>query len=107
MIWCENEKIPIGLSHVRCDKHVKVNWQQWTDELSEWMDGYKLDLTQYSVGDEVLCPVCGKKVDFRFWMSDVMPHLVQKVKGETNDPIFNNPKSPKPQEPDAGIIQGF
>ncbi len=106
MIYCEHEKLPIGISRIKCSKDVKVNWQQWVDGLAEWLEGYKIDLTGYNVGDEVKCPVCGNKVDFRFWISDTIPHIVQKVKAEHNDKVPDVEKFPESQVADCGVGQG-
>lgn len=106
MIYCEHEKLPIGISNIKCERNVKVNWRQWTDDRAEWLEGYKIDLVKSGIGDEVKCPVCGNKVDFRFWPSDTTPHIVQKVKVIPDDKNIDPKELAKPQVADGGTGQG-
>lgn len=74
-IFCLKEEKTIGLSYVRIMGKCKVNMAQWRDDNSKFLDGYKIDMTQYSDGEQVICPKCGSPVDFRLYMSDTRPEL--------------------------------
>ena len=86
MIYCINEKMPIGICRIKANGNIKVNKSQWTPELSDFLDGYRIDMDKFSVGDKVLCPHCGGVVDFRMWLSDTVPQLIPLKKlGDEND----------------------
>jgi hypothetical protein len=77
MAFCLNENKPIAVSKVKCihGKPVKVSKEHWTDGNGKFLKGYEFDLSKAKVGDKILCPKCGKPLDFRMWMSDVEPDI--------------------------------
>lgn len=80
-IYCLNEKIFIGVSHVPM-KVVggkglsKVNKDHWSKINSKFREGYSIDMTKYQDGEIVHCPHCGYRVDFRLWKSSTVPEFL-------------------------------
>ena len=85
IMFCMKEEKPIGLSFMLCRKRVKVDWHHWLDTNSKFLSGYEIDLKNCKKGDIVYCPVCGGKIDFRFWESDTTPDLIEGKQDEKSD----------------------
>jgi len=91
MAYCLHEKLPIAVSHFRCKRKVKVHWIHFDTEKGvgcEFRKGYEFSLKGLRKGDRVCCPKCGNDIDFRMWMSDAIPHIVEitkKKKEQEND----------------------
>ncbi len=83
MAYCLHEKLPIAVSHFKCKKKVKVQWIHFDAEKGvgvEFRKGYEFSLKDCKQGEKVKCPKCGNPIDFRLWMSDTTPHVVEITK---------------------------
>lgn len=88
MAYCTKEEIPIAVSHTKCKKKIKVNWIHFREDIAEFRKGYEFDMKECKKGDTVYCPVCGANLDFRLWMSDSRPHIVEFKKGDKDDELL-------------------
>lgn len=87
-IFCTGENIFIGISHEPMSfkygapkyRVVDKHWQPHNCMFRS--QEHIIDLSQYKVGDEVKCPKCGSKIDFRLWKSATKPYLVEVKKDE-------------------------
>lgn len=80
-IYCNSEKLFIGISYTKFQVESKVNSLDWEDAVCAWRaPEYKIDFTNHVLGQEVYCPKCGSKVDFRVWLSAVKPNFVYEKK---------------------------
>jgi hypothetical protein len=76
-IFCINENMFIGISYnVLRSKQRQIVKDQWYPEVSKFRsEEYKIDFSKLNKGDLVLCPKCSGKVDFRVWLSAVVPEF--------------------------------
>jgi len=83
-IFCQREKFFIGFS--TCSfipsggiMRFKVDKSQWSENFANWREKYyRIDFSKFEEGDLVMCPFCGGKVDFRMWISSVLPSFTRK-----------------------------
>lgn len=80
MIYCPHENKAIAISHYRCKKKVKVQWYHFDVGRCEFLHGYEFSMKNLKKGDIVYCPKCKHRVDFRMWLSDTLPHIIQEEK---------------------------
>ncbi len=55
----------------------KVNKEHWLISNSVFRKGYFIDFTKCKEGEEIYCPKCKGKVDFRLFPSGTKPKLVE------------------------------
>jgi hypothetical protein len=100
-IYCMGENLFIGVSYADVKTEggrVKVNAQQWLDEVCAWRDPkYRINMLKFAVGDTVHCPHCGSKVDFRLWASATKPQFMEVKpdvpKENTTEKLPDTPQS--------------
>lgn len=90
MAFCIGEGIPIAVSHTKCKKGAKVNWIHFREGNVEFRKLYEFDLKGAKKGDKIYCPVCNSQIDFRFWMSDSIPHIVEFTKDVSGNIAHSN-----------------
>jgi len=88
IMFCINEDICIGVSSkyakIKSDRFgvvklkSKVDFEQWTPYVCKFRsEEYIIDLSLYKIGDEIHCPKCGSKIDFRLFPSSTPPVMVE------------------------------
>jgi len=81
-IFCIEEKKFIGVSYnmLTCKFGIiqkQVIKDHWYPEVCKFRSKeYEIDFKKFNKGDEVTCPKCGGKVDFRVWLSATTPEFV-------------------------------
>lgn len=90
-IFCTGEMIFIGLSYNFIRKkhlaHVRsVHEDDWKSGICDYRDPkYRIDFSKFKKDDEVICPNCGKPVDFRMWISATRPKFVEIMRHDKKD----------------------
>ena len=78
--YCLYENKVIAVSHLKCGrKNLKVHWKHFDSDRGygvEFREGYEFSLKKCEEGETVLCPVCHHPIDFRMWMSDTLPKII-------------------------------
>lgn len=79
-VYCLTEKLFIGVSYVTVLKEkgkFKVAYNQWTEGNCNWRtEKHKIDMSNKTEGQLILCPKCGGQVDFRMWLSSKRPEFI-------------------------------
>lgn len=81
-IYCTHENMFIGISYAK----IKIPFgQRYKVDAKDWLPfccsfktiQHVINLTQYSKGQQVVCPKCNHPVDFRLWRSSTKPELTE------------------------------
>lgn len=108
-IFCVHENLFIAFSESTLKPRYgmgkyKIIDEHWKTGLVHFRDPkYVIDFKLVKDGQEVFCPNCKNKLDFRLWLSSVKPRFLDIVKVIENVEDSTPDKLPVPQEPQAGV----